>query len=58
MLDPTTAENLKRWDRKEKDKRDSRKRNRLGEGDKETKQELVRELFKRNEDALLSVGQA
>lgn len=58
MSDPTTAENLKRWDRKEKDKRDSRKRNRLGEGDKETKQELVRELFKRNEDALLSVGQA
>lgn len=58
MSDPTTAKNLKRWDRKEKDKRDSRKRNRLGEGDKETKQELVRELFKRNEDALLSVGQA
>lgn len=58
MSNPTTAENLKRWDRKEKDKRDSRKRNRLGEGDKETKQELVRELFKRNEDALLSVGQA
>lgn len=58
MSDPTTAENLKRWDRKEKDKRDSRKRNRLGEGDKETKQQLVRELFKRNEDALLSVGQA
>lgn len=58
MSDPTTAENLKRWDRKEKDKRDLRKRNRLGEGDKETKQELVRELFKRNEDALLSVGQA
>lgn len=58
MSDPTTAENLKRRDRKEKDKRDSRKRNRLGEGDKETKQELVRELFKRNEDALLSVGQA
>lgn len=58
MSDPTTAENSKRWDRKEKDKRDSRKRNGLGEGDKETKQELVRELFKRNEDALLSVGQA
>lgn len=58
MSDPTTAENLKRWDRKEKDKRDLMKRNRLGEGDKETKQELVRELFKRNEDALLSVGQA
>nr|POE91823.1 hypothetical protein CFP56_64041 [Quercus suber] len=58
MSNPIAVNYPERWDCREKEKRDSRKGNRLGERDKETKQELVRELFKRNEDALSSVGQA
>lgn len=58
MSDPTIVDNLERWDSGEKEKRDSRKGNELCEGEKETKQEIVRELFKRNDNALSSVGQA
>lgn len=58
MSDPTTVDNLERWDSGEKEKRDSMKGNELCEGEKETKQEIVRELFKRNDNALSSVGQA
>lgn len=44
---PIAADNLERWDNREKEKRESRKGNKLCEREKETKQELVRELFKR-----------
>lgn len=47
MSDPIAADNLERWDNREKEKRESRKGNKLCEREKETKQELVRELFKR-----------
>lgn len=45
------------WDRREKEVQESRKREEAHEGLKETNSDLVRDLFKMNEEAFLSVGQ-
>lgn len=57
MSDPTTAKNPKGWDCREKGKRDLRKGTESDEIDEETRQKLVRDLFKKTDEAFSSVGQ-
>ena len=55
MSNPPLAENLVGWDRREKEIQDSRQRE---EAREETNSDLVKDLFKKKEGALLSVGLA
>lgn len=58
MLDPPSAENMDKWDRREKEIQESRQRKEARKGQKETSSNLVKDLFKKNEDAFSGVGQA
>ena len=58
MSDTLPGENMMGWDRTEIEIQNSKPMEEAHEGQKETNGDLVSDLFKRNEDAFLSVGPA
>ena len=58
MSNSLSVENSERWDSREKEGQDSRQKDGNSKGERGTKQVLVKELFKMNEDGLSSVGRS
>ena len=56
MSDNPSAENQVRCDRREKDVQESRQRREAREGQEGTKLDLIKDLFKTNEEALSRLG--